>query len=275
MTVEEVLKGFTPITLDEMKEIRLMNRTDTKFVTSRAKLVELLQMAAPEYYAQEIDGRRIGDYYTVYFDTPNYDMFRVHQCGHANRQKLRIRCYVESKQSFLEVKTKNNHKRTKKKRMNMPGFDPTDPRYDIQFGGAESELAECDTFLQQYLHYDATTLTERIENRFHRITLVNFGKTERLTIDMDLQFNNLVTGQSMKLDNVVIIELKRDGLVPSPILAMLKKLRIKKSGFSKYCIGTAFTYPQLPQNRFKLRLRKIMKIQNGLASTDNAGVDGE
>ena len=92
---------------------------------------------------------------------------------------------------------------------------------------------------------------------------------------MDLQFNNLVTGQSMKLDNVVIIELKRDGLVPSPILAMLKKLRIKKSGFSKYCIGTAFTYPQLPQNRFKERLRKIMKIQNGLASTDNAGVDGE
>ena len=79
----------------------------------------------------------------------------------------------------------------------------------------------------------------------------------------------------MKLDNVVIIELKRDGLVPSPILAMLKKLRIKKSGFSKYCIGTAFTYPQLPQNRFKERLRKIMKIQNGLASTDNAGVDGE
>ena len=265
MTVEEVLKGFNPITLDEMKEIRLMNRTDTKFVTSRTKLIELLQMAAPEYYAQEIDGRRIGDYYTVYFDTPNYDMFRVHQCGHANRQKLRIRCYVESKQSFLEVKTKNNHKRTKKKRMNMPGCDPTDPRYDIQFGGAESELAECDQFLQQHLRYDATTLTERIENRFHRITLVNFGKTERLTIDMDLQFNNLVTGQSMKLDNVVIIELKRDGLVPSPILAMLKK----------YCIGTAFTYPQLPQNRFKERLRKIMKIQNGLASTDNAGVDGE
>ena len=103
MTVEEVLKGFNPITLDEMKEIRLMNRTDTKFVTSRTKLIELLQMAAPEYYAQEIDGRRIGDYYTVYFDTPNYDMFRVHQCGHANRQKLRIRCYVESKQSFSSI----------------------------------------------------------------------------------------------------------------------------------------------------------------------------
>ncbi len=261
MTIDEVLTNFSPISLAEMKDIRLMNRTDTKFVTSRHRLIELLNLAKDDYFVQEIDGRRIGDYYTAYFDTPQYDMFRVHHCGHANRQKLRIRCYVESKQSFLEVKTKNNHGRTKKKRMKMPGFDPTDPRHDIRFGGVEEQLSECETFIREHLFYDASTLTERIENRFHRITLVNKGKTERLTIDLDLQFNNLVTGQAMKLDNVVIIELKRDGLVPSPILGLLKQLRIKKSGFSKYCIGTAFTHPTLPQNRFKARLRKIRKMQ--------------
>ncbi len=245
-----------------MKGVRLMNRTDTKFVTSRRKLIDLLKLASEEYYVQEIDGRRTGDYYTVYFDTPSYDMFRMHHCGHANRQKLRIRSYVESKQSFLEVKTKNNHKRTKKKRMPMPCFDPENPRHDILFGGAEEQLQECDRFVGEYLHYDQTTLTERIENRFHRITLVNKGKTERLTIDLDLKFSNLVTGRDMSLDNVVIIELKRDGLVKSPILEMLRQLRIMQLGFSKYCIGTAFTYPELPQNRFKTRLRNIIKIQN-------------
>lgn len=260
MILDEVLYRFEPITLDEMKGIRLMNRTDTKFVTSRSKLMELLELAKEEYYVQEIDGRRIGDYYTVYFDTPQYDMYRVHHCGHANRQKLRIRCYVESKQSFLEVKTKNNHGRTKKKRMQMPGFDPTCPRRDIQFGGVEEQLSECEAFLCERLFYDASSLAECIENHFHRITLVNKGKTERLTIDLDLHFDNLVTRKSMTLDNVVIIELKRDGQVPSPILNLLKKLRIKQSGFSKYCIGMAFTNASLPQNRFKERLRNIRKI---------------
>lgn len=260
--INKVLATYTPISLAEMKDIRLMNRTDTKFVTTRDKLIELLKLAESEYFVQEIDGRRIGDYYTVYFDTPSYDMFRVHHCGHANRQKLRIRCYVESKQSFLEVKTKNNHKRTKKKRMTMPGFDPTNPRHDIRFGGVEEQLAECEEFLREHLHYDASTLAEGIENRFHRITLVNKGKTERLTIDLDLQFNNIATGKTMMLDNIVIIELKRDGLVPSPILKLLKQLRIKKAGFSKYCIGTAFTHPTLPQNRFKERLHQIQKMQN-------------
>lgn len=250
-----------------MKGIRLMNRTDTKFVTSRRKLIELLQLASDDYYVQEIEGRRIGEYYTVYFDTPDYDMFRVHHCGHANRQKLRIRCYVESSQSFLEVKTKDNHSRTRKKRIRMPAFNPSAPRYDVRFGGNHEEWAECDTFLREYLHYDPRTLAERIENRFNRITLVNKMKTERLTIDLDLRFRNLVTDRTKTLDNVVIIELKRDGLVTSPILDMLKQVRIKKSGFSKYCIGTAFTNPHIPHNRLKTKLYRIERIQQGRQDT--------
>ena len=272
VTIDETLNKFDPISLEEMKDIRLMNRTDTKFVTSRGKLMQLLQLASDEYYVQEIDGRRIGEYYTVYFDTPDYDMFRKHHCGHANRQKLRIRCYVESRQSFLEVKTKNNHSRTNKKRIKMPGFDPTNPRHDVCFGGREEQLADCETFVNEYLHYDASCLAERIENRFRRITLVNKGKTERLTIDLDLRFHNLVTSRDKFLDNIVIIELKRDGLIKSPIIDMLKTIRIKKSGFSKYCIGTAFTYPELPQNRFKNRLRKVERIQNGLTDRDSGAV---
>ncbi|MDO4194657.1 MAG: VTC domain-containing protein, partial [Prevotellaceae bacterium] len=49
MQVEDVLKTFAPISLAEMKDIRLMNRTDTKFVTTRAKLVELLLLAKDDY----------------------------------------------------------------------------------------------------------------------------------------------------------------------------------------------------------------------------------
>ena len=98
-------------------------------------------------------------------------------------------------------------------------------------------------------------------NRFNRITLVNKGKTERLTIDFDIQFFNYKTQATATMDNIVVIELKRDGRVPSPIIPLLRQLRIKPSGFSKYCIGAAVTDQTLRVNRFKKRLIKIRKIK--------------
>ena len=43
---------------------------------------------------------------------------------------------------------------------------------------------------------------------------------------------------------------------------MLRELRIKPSGFSKYCIGSALTNPKLKRNRFKPRFKKIDKLLN-------------
>ena len=42
---------------------------------------------------------------------------------------------------------------------------------------------------------------------------------------------------------------------------MLRQLRIHPHGFSKYCIGSALTNPDLRQNRFKIRLRDTEKIR--------------
>lgn len=261
MEISEILQGYEPITLEEMSGIRLMNRTDTKFVTNTAMLKRLLVMAKDAYRVQEIDGRRIGEYYTVYFDTPDCNMFRVHHDGHTNRQKLRIRSYVDSGLNFLEVKTKNNHGRTKKKRMTMEGFNPLEPQHDICFRRQDEQYEKYGDFLSEYLHYDAGSLSEQIENRFSRITLVNKGKTERLTIDLNLRFHHVKTLKDVDLSGIVIIELKRDGLVYSPILSMLRELRIHPHGFSKYCMGSAMTNPELRTNRFKIRLRDIEKIK--------------
>ena len=123
-TMLDILDNYQPITLEEMSGIRLMNRTDTKFVTTTDQLRKLLKLAVWQYRVQEIDSRRIGRYYTLYFDTPDYNMFGCHHAGHTDRQKLRIRSYVDSGLNFLEVKTKNNHGRTKKKRTTMFDFDP-------------------------------------------------------------------------------------------------------------------------------------------------------
>lgn len=260
--MNEILTTYKPITLEEMKAIRLMNRTDTKFVTTGEQLRRLLLMAGDAYYAQNVHGKRIAPYYTVYYDTPDCNMYNVHLTGKANRQKLRIRSYVDSGHNFLEVKTKNNHKRTKKKRVLVEGFDPLQPRYDLIFDNGRPEGERpCTDFMQQYLRYDPQTLLPQLENHFDRITLVNKQKTERLTIDTNLSFHNLVTGRDTSFDDIVIIELKRDGLAHSPILELLRRLRIKPMGFSKYCMGSALTNDSLRTNRFLPRLRMIDKLR--------------
>ncbi|MCR4766020.1 MAG: VTC domain-containing protein, partial [Bacteroidaceae bacterium] len=56
--INEVTRLYEPITLAEMSEVKLMNRIDTKFVTTVQKLTQLLQMAKDAYWMQEIDGQR-------------------------------------------------------------------------------------------------------------------------------------------------------------------------------------------------------------------------
>ncbi len=247
--INDILESFDPITLEQMSSVKLMNRTDTKFVTNVEKLMQLLEMAQTDYYVQDIDGGRNLQYDTTYFDTTDYDMYRQHQCGHTNRQKIRFRTYCVSGLQFMEVKTKNNHGRTKKKRIEVTDMDLNDE---------EKRL-----FLGKHLRYGVNTLQPALNNHFSRITLVNKGKTERLTIDSGLRFNNLQSGQQLDMGQLVIIELKRDGLVFSPVLEMLRQLRIQPHGFSKYCMGSALTGSTLlPVNRFKRKLIEVNKLVN-------------
>ena len=112
--MNELLAGFDPITLEQMKGIKLMNRTDTKFITTIDRLEELLLNAQGQYFIQEIEGGRNMPYFTRYFDTPDCSMYVMHQNGKKTRQKVRVRSYVDSGLAFIEVKNKNNHGRTKK-----------------------------------------------------------------------------------------------------------------------------------------------------------------
>ena len=252
----EILNEYDSITLDEMRSIRLMNRIDTKFVTTVPMLRQLLLLAKDAYFVQESQGERISPYYTLYFDTPDCKMYNRHEAGHLSRQKVRVRSYVNAGLNFLEVKTKNNHGRTKKKRIEALNFDPE----NHSIFNVQSSLFS--DFLQTYLKYPQQSLVRQVENRFDRITLVNKAKTERLTIDTNLRFHNISTNNYRFMEDLVVIELKRDGLQPSPILPLLTKLRIHPHGFSKYCIGSALTNADLRRNRIKPRLHSVEKILN-------------
>ena len=247
MELSQLINTFAPISLEQMSGVKLMNRTDTKFVTNTDKLRQLLRLAQQDYYVQEIDGVRNLEYDTTYFDTRAFDMYNQHQWGHTNRQKIRFRTYCISGLQFMEVKTKNNHGRTKKKRIEVTDMDVMEE--------------EKHHFLAKHLRYEADTLQPALNNHFSRITLVNKGKTERLTIDSGLRFHNLLNDAEKDMGELVIIELKRDGLVFSPVLEMLRQLRIQPHGFSKYCMGSALTgQDHLSVNRFKRKLIEVGKL---------------
>ncbi|MBR3068150.1 MAG: polyphosphate polymerase domain-containing protein [Prevotella sp.] len=248
-SINNLTAQLAPITLDEMGGIKLMNRTDTKFVTDKAHLVQLLKLVQGKYFAQEIGGQRIANYRTTYWDTPWHRFFLEHHNGRAPRQKIRVRTYMDSDLTFLEVKTKNNHGRTKKKRITVPSQERADV---VQAGGSD--------FTKGLTGATFDDILPTVQNQFQRITLVNYGKTERLTIDFNVHFHNFETGNATGTGDLVIIELKRDGNVFSPVLDMLRQLRIKPSGFSKYCIGSVMTNGQLKNNLFKPKMVRISKL---------------
>ena len=240
-----------PISLEEMSGIKLMNRTDTKYVATINQLLAFLQAVEGKYYIQEINGVRLASYHTTYFDTDNNEMYVMQHNGKLVREKIRVRTYEDSQITFLEVKNKNNHKRTNKKRIAVRAVDSLVEEQDNVI-----------PFLGKHAWYKLDEIKPVIENRFNRITLVNFGKTERLTIDFNLRFHNLLSGDKKELQHITIIELKRDGNVFSPSLDIFRKLRIKRSGFSKYCMGCALTNKNLKRNNFKERLNLIKKLEN-------------
>ena len=250
--VDSILARMTPITLSQMKDIRLMDRLDFKFVAPVSLLPDLLEGMVPDFMVQEINNQRIAPYATQYFDTSDMSFFLMHQNGKLNRQKIRIRSYVDSCLSFLEVKNKNNKGRTQKIRI----------PFDSERVDSVEDLNEKKEFLVNHSIFDVNSLVPILENSFRRITLVNSDKTERITIDTNLSFSNSKTFRKEQLDPFMVLELKQDGWIHSHFRDIVSKLNIKQSSFSKYCIGVVLTDSEAKYNRFKKRLILLNKSLN-------------
>lgn len=239
-------QSFDSITLNEMDQVKLMNRTDTKYWFNSSKLPELLRMVKDNYYLLDINGENKLPYTTTYFDTENNKMFAAHHNGKLNRYKIRKRSYVNSGISFLETKFKNNKGRTIKKR--IPCLSSN--------GNFTSEE---DQFIDSQTPFSTNELRASLVNRFSRLTLVNKNFRERCTIDLNIEFE--IKNKTVPLDNLVIVEIKADGKsTASPLALALRDNRIKTSGFSKYCVGRSVTDPQLKINAFKPKIRRIEKV---------------
>lgn len=239
------------VSLEEMSSVSLMNRIDTKFVTTTDKLRLVLEDALEAgYRVCEISGLRLMAYASVYYDTPDLQMFTAHRNGKKTRQKVRVRTYLIDDETFLEIKRKNNRGRTKKKRIGIP----TASKMDF---GAVPEAAD---FLAKKSWWKACDLAPETTTDFCRFTLVNSAMTERLTIDINLGFRNFRSGIEASLGDFVIIELKQDGRVESQMRQILLRHRVFPYRISKYCMAVTLTDPQARPGRFIEKVRYIEKL---------------
>lgn len=228
-----------------MDGVKLMNRTDTKFTFNFDQFENVLKDILEHYRVLEVDGKRISRYKTLYYDTVKFNLYTKHHNGELNRYKIRHRTYVESNIGFLEVKFKNNKGRTVKDRIKKKDV-PT-------LWEGEAEL-----FLNKMLPFEPQTLVPVLWVNYSRLTLVNKTDSERLTIDLDLEFVN--DGVTKSLSNLVIAEVKQEKRKSSPFMKVMKKYHIRQGSISKYCMGIALTCDSVKKNNFKEKLHNIKHL---------------
>ncbi len=248
--LETLASNFAPISLKQMDDVALLNRTDTKFVMTQPRLLDILAKLQPHYQLLTIDGRRLNHYRTLYFDTPNFDLYNLHVNERAERYKVRSREYVDSQQSYLEVKHRTRKDRTIKTRLatDRPVVEMT---------------LDAEHWLQHVFPFETRQLQPSLWNSFTRITLVNRALCERVTLDVDLAF--YTADRAARLDGLVIAEAKMNaGFETSPFLAQMRSQRIPPQGFSKYCMGVAMLYENVKKNGIKAKMIKINKLTRGV-----------
>ena len=225
--------------------MKLLDRTDTKYVFGEALLPALLEPMRSEYRLLELNGARGADYRTLYFDTPELRYYHDHHNGRTLRSKVRYREYVGSDLFFLEVKRKTGRGRTSKSRMRVDAIPPIMP-------------AEHLAFVQQATGVNGPHAAQ-LWNSFHRLTFVHIERPERLTIDLGLGFER--NGQTASLGPVCIAELKQEhGGTASFFTGLMKAMGQRPSGLSKYCLGMWKLVPGLKYNTFKETILKLERL---------------
>lgn len=232
--------GFTQHGLEDINSASLMNRVDTKFLLPISQLNDLLMQLKPKISLLNINGHVLAKYENIYFDTPDLTFYHQHHRGKLNRTKVRRRRYADHDLAFFELKLKNNKNRTIKTREQI---------------GNEDESSQFQRFCQQPELQPFNDLRATQLCNYQRLSLANERLGERITIDMNCQFIDLNNHNEIVLTEVCIVELKQHKLcLHSPLYQILKKMSLRPSSFSKYCLGTALLNEgnnQIKYNRFK------------------------
>jgi hypothetical protein len=242
---KNILNAFEPISLEQMDNVKLLNRSDTKFLFRIELLEEILEKLKDYFFVLDVNGIRENNYETLYYDTSDFKFYNDHLRGKANRIKVRHRIYSDSGLQFFEIKKKNNKGRTIKERIKLSEI------YYILKGRP-------DEYLYEKTQIKGEDLKPILWGNYTRITLVNKTQPERLTIDINLHFKN--NQKEYSIPDIVIAELKQDFNHRSIFKEIMMQYRIKEVSISKYCFGVINLYNNIKCNGFKTKILTLNKL---------------
>lgn len=242
-----ITNQFPTFTLNE--DLLLFDRKDTKYLFLFEDLEKILNILKAHYYILTINGKNFSHYKTMYFDTKDYALYKAHHNGKLNRYKVRIRKYQDNNLVFLEVKFKSNKRRTIKKRILTED---------------KKNFSEKDNmFLHSAFPYDPDQLFPSLKTSYLRLTLMNFNRLEKVTIDFNLKFRHLNNGRETKLPDIGIIEVKNERHRNHSLLSkLLNDDIIRYQRVSKYCLGMSLLDPNVKTNLYKPKLLFIKHMKN-------------
>ena len=243
--LEAILNRFESHQLADLEKANLMDRVDVKFMLPISFLPSLLAQLQSSYSILEINGDRISRYFNQYYDTENLSLYQAHHNGKLNRFKVRQRTYLDTDTKFLEVKFKNNRKRTIKSRIKCADTAQNDEK--------------CAAFIDQEMGTSFSDLVISQEGGYQRIALANEARAERLTLDFNLWYQRAKGSEKLPLPGFFIAELKQyKRSKRSPFYQLMSKNNIFPASFSKYCIGCALLYgSSIKTNQFKSVLGQV------------------
>ena len=236
------INDYRTVSLDEIEAVKLMNRVDTKYIVETETIIRLLDELTDDYLVLEIASQRFGQYRSIYYDTADLQMFFAHITTCNPHFKVRKRTYSQNGMQFLEVKHKKANGRTLKKRLPI-----------------ENETVLSDRFVAEHTPFRTEDLHPKLDSRFNRITLVNRERTERVTLDFDLQFHSFDATITPLFRHAAIVEVKQEKITDSVIARRLKEENIRSSGMSKYCLGMLLINKNISYKMYKTKYVKFLK----------------
>jgi len=255
-----------PVGLGDLTEqADLQTRVDHKYVVPLDDLATLVETLRPALRVLEIGGRRVFGYRSTYFDTRCHRMYREHVQGRRHRHKVRVREYLDSGLTMLEVKAKGGRGETVKHRR------PWDASRTGDLG--PEGRAFVDGFLSG--RPAAAELGPVLVSGYHRATLADLDGGLRITCDVDLTFDARPTlagldvtpdgaldrGQVRVPAGTALVETK-SASGRSVADHLLHRLGHRDIAVSKYCAGLAMT-AGLPANRWQRTIRRHLQPAPG------------
>lgn len=244
---------------------KVFNRIEKKYLLNKEQY-EAIRIELLEY--MEVDKYGLHTIRNIYFDTDTQELIRTSIEKPAYKEKFRIRCYGEPKETsdiFLEIKKKYKGL-VNKRRITLKPKEAEAYLFEGKKPDLESQIFdEIDYFFQRYelkpalyLAYDKIALFGKEDEEF-RVTFDQRirSRRENLTLFDD-------TNTELLLDKeCYLMEVKIPDAMPLWFVDILSKLEIRNTSFSKYgniymkeVKNGVFSYSTLSENIGKEALNK-------------------